>query len=107
MKKNIYGGIPEEIPDEIFEEIFKTKNIKIKKIVSYGHFSPKNFWYDQDFGEWVFLVKGAARILFKGDEKPVKLLPGDYLNIAPHLKHRVISTAKNRVTIWLAICYLQ
>ncbi len=41
MKKNIYGGIPEEIPDEIFEEIFKTKNIKIKKIVSYGHFSPQ------------------------------------------------------------------
>ncbi len=41
MKKNIYGGIPEEIPDEIFEEIFKTKNIKIKKIVLYGHFFPQ------------------------------------------------------------------
>ncbi len=107
MKNNIYEKIPEEIPDEIFEEIFKAKNIKIEKIVSHGHFSPKNFWYDQDCGEWILLLKGSAQILFKGDRCPVKLLRGDYLNIAPHLKHRVISTAKNRVTIWLAIYYLQ
>ena len=103
--RNIFENIPDHIPEELFNEILKTKNIKVERIVSKGHSSGISSWYDQEENEWVFLLKGSAGLLFKGDEKVIVLKPGDYINIPSHTKHRVEWTDPNMVTVWLAIHY--
>jgi len=103
--RNIFKNIPDHIPEEIFQEILKTKTLKVERIVSKGRSSEISYWYDQKDNEWVFLLKGSAGMLFKGDEEVVVLRPGDYINIPSHTKHRVEWTDPNMETVWLAIHY--
>ena len=103
--KNLYENMPNHIPQELFQEILKTKNIKVERIVSKGHSSEVDYWYDQEENEWVILLKGSAGLLFEGDEKAVVLRPGSYINIPAHTKHRVEWTDPEMVTIWLAVYY--
>ena len=58
---------------------------------------------NQDWDEWVVLLKGGAGILFEGDRVPIALKPGDYIHIPAHKKHRVEWTDPHEKTIWLAI----
>ena len=44
--KNLYQHIPKNLPTELFETLIKTDNIHIERIVSKGHTSPKEGWYD-------------------------------------------------------------
>ena len=103
--ENIFENIPIHIPEELFQEILKTKTLKVERIVSKGHSSPDNDWYDQEENEWVIFLKGSAGLLFEGDEKEVVLKSGDYINIPAHAKHRVEWTDPNMETVWLAIYY--
>jgi cupin 2 domain-containing protein len=51
----------------------------------------------------VLLLAGAARVRF-ADETDARLLgPGDWLEIAPHRRHRVDWTDPAVPTIWLAV----
>ena len=102
---NIYSNIPDHIPDELFEEILKTKHVKIERIVSKGHSSADNDWYDQDQNEWVILLQGSARLLFKDNDKVVELKRGDHINIPSHARHKVEWTDPVTETIWLAVHY--
>ena len=43
--------------------------------------SPENFWYDQEQHEWVVVLKGAAKLRFDGDDEPLEMKPGDFINI--------------------------
>lgn len=88
---------------EFFETLYKNKLIKIERIISEGHTSPPDFWYDQDEYEWVVLLKGMARIRFKDKPESITLTEGDCLLIKPHEFHRVEWTDPNQKTIWLAI----
>ena len=102
--KNIFENIPSSIPEEMFEEIDSTNNVKIERIISEGHASPKDFWYDQEKNEIVFLLQGSALIEYENG-KIVELKLGDYLKILAHEKHRVKHTSNSGKTIWLAIHY--
>lgn len=102
-KQNLLTNIPTSIPDEIFETIISKQNIKIERIISKGHKSEPDFWYDQDQSEWILILKGEARLQF--EDKFLHLIPGDYLNIAPHQKHRIDWTTPEEETIWLAVFY--
>ncbi len=102
-KQNLLTGVTTSIPNEIFETIISTPNIKIERIISKGHKSEPNFWYDQDQFEWILIVKGEARLQF--EDKLICLTPGDYLNIAAHQKHRIDWTTPEEETIWLAVFY--
>lgn len=101
---NIFTQIPKDLKDELFEDIINTENLKVERIVSYGHTSPKTGWYEQKENEWVILLKGEAILSFK-DSEDVKLKRGDYINIAPFKKHKVSWTLPNAETVWLAIHY--
>jgi cupin 2 domain-containing protein len=104
-QQNIFSEIPEPLPQEIFEEIVTTKTVRIERIVSKGHSSAKDFWYDQEQAEWVMLLKGRARLKFQGSGHIIEMGPGDYLDIPPHCRHRVEWTDPEEETIWLAVHY--
>jgi cupin 2 domain-containing protein len=101
---NIFSDIPADLSQEIIEDLVSAENIKIERIISKGHKSPESGWYDQEENEWVILLQGEARLLFK-DGETVSLTAGDYLNIAAHKKHKVEWTTPEKETIWLAIHY--
>lgn len=86
---------------EIFEDLFKSKKLKIERIVSTGQTTPENEWYDQETDEWVILLEGEAKILFENDEV-IELSKGDFIHIPAHKKHRVVYTRTNPPCIWLA-----
>lgn len=91
---------------EIFEQLAgdNAGAVRIERIVSAGHASDDGFWYDQNEHEWVMVLQGSAVLALQGQED-VHLVAGDYLNIPAHTRHRVVSTAKDQLTIWLAVFY--
>ncbi len=101
---NIYSDIPGTLPEEVFEDILKTKHLRVERILSYGHSSPAQGWYDQTEHEWVMVLKGQGVIEFE-DGNIVTLSAGDFINIAAGVKHKVLQTSPNEVTVWLAIFY--
>jgi cupin 2 domain-containing protein len=102
---NIHRQIPDEMPNEISENLLTSSSVRIERIVSRGHKSPTDFWYDQSESEWVLLVAGQARLAIDGEPEEIELGPGDYLNIPAGLRHRVTWTDPDRDTIWLAVFY--
>ncbi len=103
--KNIFSEIPKHIPDELFEEIIGTGHCKIERIISKGHSTPDDEWYDQENNEWVIVIRGGAGLIFEGRDKVLVMKPGDYVNIPAHQRHRVAWTDSDEETIWLAIHY--
>lgn len=103
-KSNIFGDIPKELKDELFEDIISKDGLKIERIVSYGHTTTEFDWYEQEFDEWVILLKGEATLSFE-KEKNLSLHVGDYVNIPANKKHRVSWTKPDTQTIWLAVHY--
>ena len=104
MLDNIFSKIPTNLKDEVFEEIIKSNFIKIERIISKGHSTPKSQWYNQDRDEWVILLQGKARLEFENNHYE-ELEKGDYINIPKNKLHRVSWTVPNQETIWLAIHY--
>lgn len=103
--ENIFDNIPSVINDELFTTIHRAKSFRIERIVSQGHSSPEDFWYDQDEHEWLIVLEGSASIQFEGSPEPVELHPGSYLNIPAHVRHRVVQSSPTQKTVWLAIHY--
>ena len=68
-----------------------------------GQASPAGFWYDQDEAEWVLVLAGAARLRFADESLDRVLAPGDWVDIAPHRRHRVEWTDPATPTVWLAV----
>ncbi len=103
MPSNLFANLPAAMEQESFQEILSRPGINIERIVSRGHCSPKDFWYDQEADEWVLLVRGGAGLEFEGDDAVVELKPGDHLLIPAHRRHRVAWTSESGDTIWLAV----
>jgi cupin 2 domain-containing protein len=89
--------------DEVFEELLRGGAFRLERIVSTGQATPPGEWYDQELDEWVVLLSGAARLRFEGDQRDLKLQPGDHLHIPAHRRHRVTWTDPTRETVWLAL----
>jgi cupin 2 domain-containing protein len=88
-----------EGPEE-FHTLLEGASFRLESIVSKGHCSDKDFWYDQLDAEWVLLLKGTGILTFEGDED-LNLKAGDYLLIPPHCRHRVKLTSID--SVWLAL----
>ena len=100
---NLFTDLSRHLPDELFTTLLEAANVRIERLVSHGHASAPDFWYDQDQHEWVVVLKGAARLRF--EDGTVKIKPGDYINIPAHKRHRVEWTTPDEPTIWLAVHY--
>lgn len=106
MNGNLFAGIDvADSPAEQFEELLSRSGFRVERIVSGGQASPPGFWYDQDVGEWVVLLSGAAELQFENEAESRRMMPGDWINIEAHRRHRVNWTDPSQPTVWLAIHY--
>lgn len=75
--------------------------VRIERIISGGHASAEDFWYEQDEDEWVMLVRGEARLLIEGRDEALEMLPGDHLELPAKLRHRVDFVSDD--ALWIAV----
>ena len=85
---------------EQFRTVFASSNVEIEQIASFGAPTPEGEWYDQDWNEWVLVVKGTAELAFT-DRPAAMLEQGDYLLLEKHVRHRVSYASED--CIWLAV----
>ena len=106
MNGNLFAGIGEgKGREELLTLLAERPGVRIERIVSTGQASPPGFWYDQDWGEWVVLLSGAALLRFADEDEPRHLGPGDWVDIPAHCRHRVEWTDPDQPTVWLAVHY--
>jgi len=96
-------ALPEPAETEDVRIIWQSPNMRVERIVSYGHASEDGFWYDQDEDEWVMVLTGQGVLQIDGEAKPRTLEPGEAMKLPAHTKHRVVSTTADEATVWLAI----
>ncbi len=99
---NLFEGLQPRAAEEVFTELLTRPGIRIERIVSTGQSTPPEQPYDQAHDEWVLLLRGAACVWVDGDGER-DLQPGDHLLIPAHRLHRVVWTATDEPTLWLAI----
>jgi len=103
---NLFTDLPPgALADERYDSLLAHPGLRIERIVSTGQCSPPGFWYDQAEGEWVAVLQGEARLRFADEAQARHLRPGDWLEIAPHRRHRVDWTPSDATTVWLAVFY--
>src|SRR3954466_590152 len=96
----------DDSPQHLLKEVVQTLSMLptcIERIISHGHASPADFWYDQPQHEWVIVLKGAARLQF--EDGMVEMKVGDFVNIPAHKRHRVEWTTPVEPTVWLGVRY--
>ncbi|MBF7052563.1 cupin domain-containing protein [Halomonas sp. KAO] len=104
MLENLFASISDTMQEEQFDELAAGQGVRIERIVSRGHSSPEEGWYDQPQHEWVAVLQGRAVLAFAtGEER--ELGPGDHLVIPAHCRHRVTWSDPEQTTIWLAVHY--
>ena len=103
---NLLRDLPDAGAGEITDRILALPGLRIERIVSHGQASPPGFWYDQKEAEFVMLLAGAARLRFADEGKDRALVPGDWVHIAAHRRHRVTWTDPLHPTVWLAVFHL-
>lgn len=101
--KNIFEDLPQHLLIEVVQTIIQVADVRIERIISHGHASAPDFWYNQSQHEWVIVLKGAARLQF--EEGIVEMKPGDFVNIPAFKKHRVDWTTPDEPTVWLCVWY--
>ncbi len=102
---NLFADLPTTLPEKLVEVLAESEHVRIERILSIGHASPEGLWYDQDKTEWVVVLKGEAKLFLEGDDGPIHMRPGDYINIPAHRKRRVEWTTPDEPTVWLAVFY--
>ena len=100
---NLFADVPTVLPEELVQVLVAAAGVRIERIVSTGHCSPDQFWYDQAEPEWVLVLQGAGVVEFADGTPARTLLPGDHLWIPAHQQHRVRWTSPEEPTIWLAV----
>ncbi len=96
---NLGEGLKADSDEEIFETIARISGARIERITSFGQASPEGFFYNQDFDEWVCVIRGRASIRIEDEVRELDV--GDWVFLPKGLKHRVEETA--HPTVWLAI----
>ncbi|UOM33498.1 cupin domain-containing protein [Acuticoccus sp. I52.16.1] len=100
---NIFAALPGAAAAEDFATLAARPGVRVERIVSHGHTTPAGTWYDQAWDEWVLVLEGEAAVLVEGEASPRSMRRGDHLFLPRHVRHRVVRTAPDRATVWLAV----
>jgi cupin 2 domain-containing protein len=101
--RNLLWPLPAANSGEAGEVLLAARGVRLERIVSLGHASPEDFWYDQRAFEWVMVLSGSARLAIEGETGERTLAPGDALTLPAHCRHRVTWTDPDQPTVWLAL----
>ena len=101
--RNIFSALPDARKREVSRVLQKGNAFKIERIVSQGQATPEGKWLRSKTAEWVIVLRGRARLLFKGAREALYLNAGDYVFIPENTCHRVDRTHLGRKTVWLAV----
>lgn len=99
---NLLHPLPDARGGECFETLLRRPGVRVERIVSHGQATPRDAPYCQPHDEWVLLLAGQARLWIAGAGE-IMLSPGDQRLIPAHAVHRVIWTAPDEATVWLAL----
>ncbi len=99
----LYRSLPTQSLEEVMTHLAQGRSFHLERIVSTGQTTPPGQWYDQPQAEWVALLSGSANLQIAGEALPRALLPGDWILLPAHLRHRVESTSLTEPTVWLAL----
>jgi len=102
---NLFTNLPDNTSLEHIEPLLESTTVRIERIISHGQSTPDNEWYDQEENEWVALLQGKAQLQFDDETELIEMIPGDFIHIPAHRRHRVESTLADQPTIWLAFFY--
>lgn len=98
MKRNVFRNTA------MIESVAETKNVRLERVVNLGKDSLTAAGdCTQPFTEWLVLLKGETTLEVGGEKQQLKT--GDHITIAPNVKNRVASVAKDQETIWLAVYF--
>jgi cupin 2 domain-containing protein len=100
---NLFRGIDSSERSEKIEVLESARGARIERIVSRDHASADGFWFDQHEDEWVIVLEGEAELEIEVEPSTRRLRKGDWIFLPAHCRHRVVSTAPDRPTIWLAV----
>jgi cupin 2 domain-containing protein len=100
---NIFDDLPSHMPKEVVQTLIHAADVRIERIISHGHASAADGWYDQPQHEWVIVLTGAARLEL--EDGLIEMKPGDFINIPAHKRHRVDWTTPDEPTVWLGVRY--
>jgi cupin 2 domain-containing protein len=87
---------------EQFQTILRSKILKIERITSRGHATPKGKWLKGRKNEWVMLLSGAAKLRFQNG-RAISMKAGSSAFIPAGSSHRVDWTKPRVKTVWLAV----
>lgn len=99
---SLFSGYVSSSSREVTDVLAHGEHSRIERIVSHGQASPPGFWYEQSEDEFVILLRGSATLAFADGEEHA-LEPGHWLLIPARCRHRVVATAVNEDTVWLAV----
>jgi cupin 2 domain-containing protein len=103
MTGNLLTELLDASDGECFETLLVRDGVRIERIVSKGQATPEGEWYDQPWHEWVLLVVGEAQVQLEKEHTLQRLLPGQWLLLPAHCRHRVVWTRPGQETVWLAL----
>jgi cupin 2 domain-containing protein len=103
LSGNLFANLPPRRAEELLQVLVEREGLRIERIVSTGQASPPDFWYDQPDDEFVVLLAGSAVVRFGDDDRTVRMLPGDWVEIPARVRHRVDQTDPEQPTVWLAV----
>jgi cupin 2 domain-containing protein len=98
-KQNLYANLSGPLSGEDFVELLRCRNVVIERIVSSDRPEPRV--YDQPQDEWVILLQGQASLEIAGET--LHLAAGDHVFIPARTAHRVLTTSRDPLCIWLTV----
>lgn len=99
---NLFADLPQAATEELLTPLAAGNRFRLLRVVSTGQATPPDEWYDQPENEWVVLLSGRAGLRIAG-ETTRELVPGDWMLLPAHRRHRVEWTAQDQPTVWIAV----
>jgi len=102
---NLFSPVAQADAAETVDVLLARPGLRLERIVSFWPGKPAGFLVRPAGSRVGAVAEGAALLRFADEAEPRRLMPGDFVEIAPHRRHRVDWTDPEQPTLWLAVFY--
>ena len=101
---NLFADVPARLTEEQVKPLADRPGARVERIVSTGQASPAGVLGTTRTGRNGSSCLPARQVFSsKAKRGRGRLLPGDYVELPAHVRHRVEWTDPDRPTVWLAV----